>query len=214
MTTSIAKPLPDRIAPLWHTVALVAVIVLVAITGTLAKAPSAVGPLISTVYLPTILVEAMLVFYVARAFRPRSVLRDLVGRAVPTDALVALALAAFVITTELAVGRASAQAHAILPRTGPERAFWIAVAASVGFTEELVYRGYLVVQLRAFTASTLAAVALQAVLFAIAHANQGAYAMLRFGVYALAFGAVAVWRRSLVPTIVCHVGIDALAAFH
>jgi membrane protease YdiL (CAAX protease family) len=54
---------------------------------------------------------------------------------------------------------------------------------------------------------------MQAVLFAIAHVNQGVAVMLRFAVYALAFGAVAVWRRSLVPTIVCHVGIDMLGAF-
>jgi len=45
------------------------------------------------------------------------------------------------------------------------------------------------------------------------YANQGAGAMLRFTLYALAFGAVAVWRRSLVPTSLCHVGIDVLGAF-
>lgn len=114
---------------------------------------------------------------------------------------------------ELVFGSSSGSALAILPRTGPERAVWIVLAAAVGFAEELVYRGYLVVQLRAFTRSSAAAVVLQALLFAVAHANQGAGAMLRFALYALAFGAVAVWRRSLVPTILCHVGIDALGAF-
>jgi membrane protease YdiL (CAAX protease family) len=127
---------------------------------------------------------------------------------------VALALATVVIGAEIAFAHPSATALAILPRTGAERLVWLLVAASVGFAEEVVYRGYFIVQLRAFTGSTVVAIALQALLFAIAHANQGAFAMVRFGAYALLFGAVAVWRRSLVPAILCHVGIDAIGAFH
>jgi len=213
MIPTLARPLPRCVAPFWHTAALVLLIVLVALVGTLARTTAAPAPRISSVYVPAILVQAGLVYYVSRAFRPRSVLRDLVGPMRPGDLAVALALAAFVIACELVFEHPSARALTILPRTGPERAFWILVAASVGFAEELVYRGYFITQLRAFTGSVLVAVALQAILFAIAHANQGAFAMLRFGGYALAFGLVAVWRRSLVPTILCHVGIDMIGAF-
>jgi membrane protease YdiL (CAAX protease family) len=214
MILALAKPLPRCVAPLWHTAALAALIVVVAVVGTLAQTNVAPASRISSVYMPTIFVQLGLVYYVSRAFRPRSVLRDLVGRAALFDIPIAFALAAFVIGTELIVRQPSAQALAVLPRTGPERAVWVALAASVGFAEELVYRGYLVTQFRAFTRSPSIAVTLSAILFAVAHANQGAFAALRFGVYALAFGAVASWRRSLVPTILCHVGIDMLGAFH
>jgi len=213
MLPTLARRLPARAAPFWHTAALALLIVLVAVVGTLAKSSAAPASRISAVYAPAIFVQLGLVYYVSRAFRPRSVLRELVGQARFGDLAVALALAAFVIVGELVFAPSSTQALAILPRTGPERAIWILVAATVGFGEELVYRGYFITQLRAFTGSVAVAVALQAILFAIAHANQGAFAMLRFAVYACVFGAVAVWRRSLVPTIVCHVGIDVMGAF-
>ncbi len=214
MISALAKPLPTRVAPFWHTAALVLLIVLVAVVGTLAKTHAVPPSRMTGVYVPAIFVQLGLIYYVARAFRPRSVLRDLVGRVTLTDVPIALALAAFVIMIELIAGHPSTEAHAILPRTGPERAIWVVLAVVVGFAEELVYRGYFIAQFRAFTRSPAFAVTLSAILFAIAHANQGAFAMLRFGVYAVVFGAVAVWRRSLVPTILCHVGIDMVGAFH
>jgi membrane protease YdiL (CAAX protease family) len=214
VTTTYARPLPDAIAPRWHTAALVALIVAVALTGTFAHVSAAPAARISAVYVPAILVQGALVFWVSRAFRPRSVLRELVGRASIADVAIALALAAIVIGSELVFGSSSGPGAPILPRTGPERAVWLAVAASVGFAEELVYRGYFIVQFRAFTRSSTVAIVLSALIFAIAHANQGALAMLRFTVYAILFGAVAVQRRSLVPTILCHIGIDMIGAFH
>ena len=214
MIPTLAKRLPDRVAPFWHTAALVVLVVAVALVGTLAKTNEAPASRISAVYVPAIFVQLGLVYYVTRAFRPRSVLRELVGRARVGDLAVAIALAAFVIASELVFAQPSTRALAILPRTVPERVMWIAVAASVGFAEELVYRGYFITQLRVFTGSVVVAVVLQAILFANAHANQGAFAMFRFGIYAAVFGAVAVWRRSLVPTILCHVGIDMIGAFH
>ncbi|HEY1955135.1 MAG TPA: CPBP family intramembrane glutamic endopeptidase [Polyangiaceae bacterium] len=213
VTTALANRLPRLVAPWWHTAALVLVIVSVAVVGSLSSPGLPPSSRIAAVYVPTIIVQIALVYWVSRAFRSRSVLRELVGRAVLLDVPIALALAALVIAVELVFGSANGSALTILPRTGPERLVWILLAVSVGFAEELVYRGYLVVQLRAFTRSTAAAVVLQALLFAIAHANQGAGAMLRFACYALVFGVVAVRRGSLVPTILCHVAIDALAAF-
>jgi len=214
MIPTLARRLPDRVAPFWHTAALAALIVAVALVGVVAKTNAAPVHRISAVYVPAILVQAGLVFYVSRAFRPRSVLRELIGRARIGDLAVAIALAAFVLAGELAFAQASTRALTILPRTGLERATWIVVAASVGFAEELVYRGYFISQLRAFTGSVVVAVVLQSVLFAIAHADQGPFTMLRFGIYALAFGAVAIGRRSIVAPMLCHIAIDMMGAFH
>ena len=97
---------------------------------------------------------------------------------------------------------------AILPHTALARAAWVVVSVSVGLSEEVVYRGYLQSQLAAFTGRPRAAWALQALLFGLAHAEQGASAMARLAVYGLALGALARWRRSLLPGILCHVWTD------
>jgi membrane protease YdiL (CAAX protease family) len=94
-----------------------------------------------------------------------------------------------------------------LPRTGVERVAWIVVSVSVGVSEELVYRGYLQKQLGAYARRRGAGIVLQAALFGIAHADQGAAAAIRFAVYGIAFGALARWR-GLLPGMICHVGID------
>jgi membrane protease YdiL (CAAX protease family) len=101
---------------------------------------------------------------------------------------------------------------AILPHTGADRIAWVAVAASVGLCEEVVYRGYFQAQITALAGPTLGIV-LQAVLFGIAHADQGAAGAVRVMLYGLGFGVVARWRRSLVPGIACHIAVDLAAGF-
>ncbi|WP_437760941.1 CPBP family intramembrane glutamic endopeptidase [Sorangium sp. So ce1389] len=45
---------------------------------------------------------------------------------------------------------------------------------------------------------------MQAALFGLAHGEQGWGAMARIAAYGLAFGALARWRQSLWPGILCH----------
>jgi uncharacterized protein len=217
------------LAPLGHTAALIGVILAVAITGTLleragtseaasvARANTGASRIYAQ-YLPILLVNGLLVLYVARLFRPRSVLRELIGRRWygPADALLDLLYASLafglivvveVIARPLLPGR-NAAVSALLPSTEAERLTWLLVASSVGFCEEIVYRGYLQIQLSAFTRSALWGLLLQAALFALAHIEQGAGAALRIGVYGLILGALARHRGSLLPSIACHVGID------
>jgi membrane protease YdiL (CAAX protease family) len=97
---------------------------------------------------------------------------------------------------------------AILPHTGAERIAWVVVAASVGFCEEVVYRGYLQTQLAGWTGNVAAAIVAQAALFGLAHGEQGAAVAARFALYGVGFGVLARWRGSLAPGIVCHIGVD------
>jgi membrane protease YdiL (CAAX protease family) len=60
----------------------------------------------------------------------------------------------------------------LLPRGVIESLLWLALSAS-GFCEEIVYRGYLQRQLRAFTGSGALAVFGQALVFGVGHAYQG-----------------------------------------
>jgi membrane protease YdiL (CAAX protease family) len=104
---------------------------------------------------------------------------------------------------------------AMRPGTASARVAWAIVAGSVGLSEEVVFRGYLQTQLAAFTGRWAVAWMLQAVLFGLAHAEQGAAAMVRLAGYGLALGALARWRKSLLPGIVCHVWTDlASGLFH
>jgi membrane protease YdiL (CAAX protease family) len=166
-----------------------------------------------------IVVQWSLAAYVCRVGRPRSALRSLVGKTWSTFGRactdVALALSGWLLikAVELAWIRLlglhdGTAVMAMLPRSSGERLAWVAVSASAGFSEELVYRGYLQTQLMAFTGRPAVAIAIQAALFAIAHGDQGSGAVVRLSLYGLAFGVVAWWRRSLLAGIVCHVWTD------
>jgi membrane protease YdiL (CAAX protease family) len=212
----------EDVAPAWHTAALIALIVAVAVTGTLltrrgvaVTVPVEPASRIATLYLQMVLVAWGLLFYVCRIGRPRSALRALVGkvwtsvgRAV-TD--VGLAASGWLLLEACEIGwmrlfatGAGPAVAAMLPAPGLTRVAWAAVSVSVALEEEVVYRGYFQTQLAAFTRRADVAWVLQAVLFGLAHAEQGTSAMVRFAGYGLALGALARWRRSLVPGILCH----------
>ena len=218
------------LAPRWHTALLVAVMLAVAITGTLLQYAAVAQSTTQAVtvsaktrivarYFPILLVNWGLVLYVSRLFLTRNALPTLLGRGWPSAqrACVDLALAgcvcAAVEASELLWVRCfgvrpNAALAALLPSTGAERLSWLIVAVSVGFCEEVVYRGYLQRQLSAFSRRASAGIALQAVLFGIAHGEQGSGAALRMAAYGLLFGALARFRGSLLPGIAAHVGID------
>ena len=220
------------LAPRWHTALLVLLLLCVALCGTLLQhyatpgpaLPAATNGLIYSRYLPLLLVNGGLVLYTCRLFRAHSALPSLLGQRwhslwrATVDVLLALLACALIQGLEAAsvqhfgAGR-NAAVSALLPSTEAERLVWLLVAVSVGFCEEVVYRGYLQTQLAAFTGSVRAGVALQAVLFGIAHAEQGGGSALRIAGYGLVFGVLAQLRRSLLPSIVSHIVIDVAAGF-
>jgi membrane protease YdiL (CAAX protease family) len=225
-------PLRERhyLAPPWHTAVLIALILGVAALGTwLSGGPHDVTPLpasgsrITALYLPMITVQWGLAVYVCRIGRGESALGSLVGRTWHTirgaavDVAVAIACVGLVLALEHALGPPSAgraaAVSALLPHTLAERGVWSAVALSAGVCEELVYRGYLQTQLRAFTGSAAAGVLVQGALFGIAHGEQGAGAAARAAVYGVVLGLLALSRKSLVPGMLTHVAIDFASAF-
>src|SRR5439155_18386656 len=149
-----------------------------------------------------------------------SALVELVGRvpesvrAMSVDVLLAAIVFVAIDGSEALFARAgvapSAAVIAMLPHRFGERAAWALVAASVGLSEEVVYRGYLQTQLAAWRGATLGII-LQAALFGVAHGQQGLATAARFAVYGLLLGALARWRRSRVPGILAHVTIDIVS---
>ena len=219
------------LAPRWHTTLLVLLVLSVAVCGTLLQhyagapiaAPSPGNSGTYSRYLPLLVVNWGLVLYTCVLFRVGNALPSLLGERWHTVrracADLGLALLACLLiqlleaaTQHSAAGRNAAVSN-LLPHTGAERLIWVAVAVSVGFCEEVVYRGYLLTQLGAFTGSARWGLVLQAALFGIAHAEQGAASALRIAAFGLLLGILAQQRRSLLPSIVSHILIDLAAGF-
>ncbi len=195
--------------------ALVALIVAVAVTGSLLP-PREIDPArarIASLYLPMIATEWALAFYGVWFVPGVRRIRFVRGDVVVAVVLVAIVVAIESIFSSATRSMRSASIMALLPRTLGEHVVWIGVALSAGICEEIVYRGYLQSQLAAMSRSIFAGIALQAVLFGIAHASQGWSSMFRFAFYGALFGIVAHTRRSLAPTILAHTMIDLAGGF-
>lgn len=223
-----AEPAP--VAPAWHTVLFLAVVVVFAL-----MAAQRQGRMIALhgrvyVYLMTLAWEYLLVGYILWGARKKSVpLREIVGGKWKSvaDALIDVGIgfsfwmiaAGILAGLSYAMGLASAsqiaeakkQLGALLPRTGLELALWLLLSATAGFCEEIMFRGYLQRQFRAATRSTAAAIVLQAVVFGIAHAYQGGRRIILIGVYGALFGILAAWRKSLRPGMIGHAMQDAFS---
>ena len=222
---------PYDVAPRWHTYALVTLILGVALIGTLATSPAPVPSSAAdgttrlvAMYLPVVVVQLALAGYVCRVGRPRNMFTSLLGKRwndtqrAATDVTLAFLIVAGAIAlshvefTRWAVARGGV-ASELLPTNMTERTAWLFVAVIVGVCEETVYRGYLQTQLGAFTRSAAAGVALQAILFAVAHGEQGPRGALLAGFYGLVFGVVARARSSLIAGMLAHVAIDMAASW-
>ncbi len=215
---------PIVLAPWWHTALLVFLVLTVAAVGTALVHGGRTDPLAGEHgvdrYGPLLFVQWGLCIYVCRVGRAHSVFLDLLGVAwggldrALLDAALAIAGWLVIKSSEAWLGGLqtphATPTPAILPHTGADRIAWVVVAVSIGFCEEVVYRGYLQTQLTALAGPTLGIV-LQAVLFGVAHADQGLDTAVRIMLYGVGFGVGARWRRSLVPGIVCHIAIDLAA---
>jgi len=216
---------PPAVAPYWHTRALVLLLLSVAATGTLLDTRSELAAASATQlagrYLPLLVVNVSLSAYVLWFGLRRSSYRELFGighgaGGALGDVAWAAALALSVIGAENALqtlfGFAeSAASHALVPASAAARVCWLGLVPVVGLSEELVYRGYLQRQLSALSGQAWLGVTLQALLFGVAHGEQGGSAVARFALYGLAFGWVTQARRTLWPCVLCHVALDVAA---
>ena len=74
----------------------------------------------------------------------------------------------------------------------------------VAISEEIIFRGYLILRLTAATRSTAGAVLLSAFIFSLGHGYEGTAGVATVGVMGLAFALIYLWRGSLVAPIVMH----------
>ena len=92
----------------------------------------------------------------------------------------------------------------LLPHTPAEIAAFSLLTVTAGICEEIIFRGYLQRQFSVFSRSAAVGVALQGVMFGASHGYQTPKFMLIILVYGVMFGMLARSRRSLRPGMFAH----------
>lgn len=174
---------------------------------------------IPDIYVPAIVYEWTLLALVWFGVRRTTSLRGLIGgrwvtaRQAITDFLLGFAFWGIWYIIERFVQYLLGPAHHggidyFFPKGGLEITVWVLMAATSGFCEEIVFRGYLLKQFSAWTASVPIGITLQAVLFGAAHPLLGLKQMIVIIVSGVLFGLLALWRNSLRPGMVAHAWAD------
>ncbi len=88
---------------------------------------------------------------------------------------------------------------------------WLALAASAGFCEEFFVRGYGIGLLARFGVPAWAGLVLTSAIFGVLHVYEGAHAVLVIGVWGFLFGLSLLKTGSLVPAMIAHFVVDAVA---
>lgn len=214
-----------------HTLGLVLINVGIALWGIVAQMRSTAGPGLASehqgvvpLYLTLIGMEWALLYYVWQGVRKHVTLLALVGgrwsnlRGVLTDFGVALPFwvvwEATAWLVHFALGPSQAKTvDILLPRSVIEVLLWLALSASAGFCEEIVYRGYLQRQLHACTGNRALAVFGQAVVFGVGHAYQGWKNVVVIIVLGVLFGLLVVWRGNLRSAMLAHAWSDVYGGY-
>lgn len=97
---------------------------------------------------------------------------------------------------------------AFAPENGLEIAAWGALCLIVGFSEELVFRGYMQSQGIQLLRSAAAGVIFSALLFGAAHGYEGLRGMTTICIYGALFSGITLLRRNLLPGMVAHAWHD------
>lgn len=109
----------------------------------------------------------------------------------------------------------SAPSNPLPPALSPHGAGAFALAfllvLVVAVAEETIFRGYLILRLRAVTGSTTVAVFLSSLLFSLGHGYEGNARMAAVFVMGVILALVYLWRRSIVAPMVMHFLQDFIA---
>jgi membrane protease YdiL (CAAX protease family) len=229
--TTIDQPTAPKpgIAPVWHTVILVAFILLISLAGAVSNHARANAHHILG-YLETIVIEILMVVYIFWGLRRRGLrLRDLTGERWKSGEQflidIAIALGAWfaLLAVQIAAGLIAFKLHwldmnkaqqmrkaleFLLPRSGAEIAAYAALCVTAGICEEIIFRGYFQKQIASWISNLWLATVASSLIFALGHGYQGP---LRMGIIALigfVLGVVANLRRNLRPGMMTHAWFD------
>lgn len=215
MTNSFQQ---KAVASAWHTIVVLILMLGLSLLGAINKVHSPMarphGRVIG--YMIVLVFEWLTVAFIWWGIRRHGVsMRDLVGGSWSRilEILRDLALAiGFLIVAQLALGvighflkaTPNAAIRNLLPQGPTQIALFLVVAATAGFCEEVIFRGYFQRQFSALTQAAAGGVVLQGILFGLSHGYQGWRYMLIITVFGTMFGSLAYWRRSLRPGMLAH----------
>jgi uncharacterized protein len=92
----------------------------------------------------------------------------------------------------------------LAPANGIEIEAWGFLCLIVGFSEELIFRGYLQSQAIALLRNTPIAVMVTAVIFGAAHGYQGVRGIFLISIFGSLFGILTLLRKNLLPGMIAH----------
>jgi CAAX protease family protein len=99
----------------------------------------------------------------------------------------------------------------LIPDTPAQTVLAIVFLIVVAVTEEVLFRGYLLLRFRQLLKNIPAAVLFSAVIFSVGHGYQGVAGMIAVGVMGIVFAVVYLWRHSLLAVMVLHFLQDFMA---
>ena len=74
----------------------------------------------------------------------------------------------------------------------------------VAITEEIIFRGYLILRFRFLTGNVFVAVLVSTIVFALGHGYEGSAGVATVAFMGFIFASIYIWRGSLVAPIVMH----------
>ena len=134
------------------------------------------------------------------------------GVAIAIAALAGLQVRAVALASPARLARSAERLPAgvrfLLPHTPAERTAFLWLSLTAGICEELLFRGFLIWFVAAWTGAWWAAL-LTSAAFGFGHAYQGASRILTTGIVGFGMAALYLATRSLVPGMLAHALIDA-----
>jgi membrane protease YdiL (CAAX protease family) len=225
---------PALIAPLWHTLLIVALILANSFAGS--SKLGAVNGSASRIILygGTFVTQFILILLVWFGIRLRGVkMRDLIGgrwKSVESFLLDVGLSAGFLVVSlllltlvRMAVGtldlhNLQKQKDDTLRMLGPlaphtylEVGLFVLLSVFAGLFEEIIFRGYLQRQFRALGQNAVVGIVVSAAIFGLAHGYQGPRMMVVIGVFGSFFGILAHFRKSLRPGMMAHAFQDSIS---
>ena len=228
-TASAPPAESNRPVAYWHTAVLVLVLLLLSL-GNAKSAHAAHSIHHLRIYLATIAYEWLLTGFIWWGLRRSGgTLRELIGGrwhdvgdflldlafagGVWLAALIVIALAAVAMGMGHAgnVQEARRQIGFLAPQSTLEVVVWIALSATAGFCEEVMFRGYLQKQFTHLLRGQWSALVVVSILFGLSHGYEGFERMVLIALLGFAFGLMSLLRKSLRPAMMAHTLQDTIS---
>jgi membrane protease YdiL (CAAX protease family) len=229
-----ASAKPSLIAPVWHTLLIVALILANSFLGS-RKVGAVHGSGSRTLlYGATFITQLVLILLIWFGIRMRGVrMRDLIGGRWKTveDFLLDVGIAAgfwfvsLLLLFGLRVALGTIDLHnlqksvddtlrllgPLAPHTYVEAGLFVLLSVCAGLFEEIIFRGYLQRQFGALARNAVVGIVASAAIFGLGHGYQGPRMMVVIAVFGAFFGILAHLRKSLRPGMMAHAFQDSIA---